>query len=399
VSRSQRRNDAITVGLLWHSVSSLNLGIGALTVSHLALLGEIAEREGLKLRFRAMGWQTHQPVYITRPDLEVFDFRAISLFDPWGLRAAVRGCDLVLDVSAGDSFSDIYGARRFLFNVLAKAVVIGARRPLIMSPQTIGPFQRSWARALALALIRRARSVVTRDRLTTAYLREQGISDNLVESTDLAFRLPFAPPMPRDGGPVRIGLNVSALLFYGGYTGGNMFSLAVDYARMVRALIARLRALPDVEVHLVGHVIGDARYFSVENDLAVSQMLAEEFPGLVVAPMFNGPSEAKGYIASMDFFIGSRMHSCIAAFSSGVPVLPIAYSRKFAGVFGSLGYDILADCETETEVAIVDKAIDAFNRRAELKELIARACVAADERLEAYENVLRQCLAEVSQSR
>ena len=54
--------------------------------------------------------------------------------------------------------------------------------------------------------------------------------------------------------------------------------------------------------------------------------------------------EAKSHISGMDFFIGSRMHACIAAYSSGVPVFPLGYSRKFTGLFAEkLGYGRGAD--------------------------------------------------------
>lgn len=33
------------------------------------------------------------------------------------------------------------------------------------------------------------------------------------------------------------------------------------------------------------------------------------------------------------------MHATIGAFSSGVPVIPTSYSRKFEGLYGSLGYN------------------------------------------------------------
>ena len=45
----------------------------------------------------------------------------------------------------------------------------------------------------------------------------------------------------------------------------------------------------------------------------------------------------KGVIGQCDFFIGSRMHACIAALSQGVPCVGVAYSMKFAGVFESVG--------------------------------------------------------------
>ena len=52
---------------------------------------------------------------------------------------------------------------------------------------------------------------------------------------------------------------------------------------------------------------------------------------------FYDQSELKGIISLCDFFIGSRMHSCIAALSQGIPTVGIAYSKKFIGVFESAG--------------------------------------------------------------
>jgi polysaccharide pyruvyl transferase WcaK-like protein len=50
-----------------------------------------------------------------------------------------------------------------------------------------------------------------------------------------------------------------------------------------------------------------------------------------------GACELKGIIGKCEFFIGSRMHACIAAISQGVPTVAVAYSRKFTGVFDSVG--------------------------------------------------------------
>jgi polysaccharide pyruvyl transferase WcaK-like protein len=47
--------------------------------------------------------------------------------------------------------------------------------------------------------------------------------------------------------------------------------------------------------------------------------------------------QLKGIVARCGFFVGSRMHSCIAALSQGVPCVGVAYSMKFRGVFESVG--------------------------------------------------------------
>jgi len=49
------------------------------------------------------------------------------------------------------------------------------------------------------------------------------------------------------------------------------------------------------------------------------------------------PSEIKYIIGSCDFFIGARMHACIAALSQGIPAVAIAYSDKFTGVMQTVG--------------------------------------------------------------
>ena len=51
---------------------------------------------------------------------------------------------------------------------------------------------------------------------------------------------------------------------------------------------------------------------------------------------FNS-SQIKYVISKLDWFCGTRMHSTIAALSSGVPAATIAYSDKAKGVFESCG--------------------------------------------------------------
>ena len=241
-------------------------------------------------------------------------------------------------------------------------------------------------------LMRRARNVVSRDGLTTDFLRQFHLGSKVVEATDVAFRLPYDVQPSRPKTPVLFGFNVSGLLFNGGYTRDNMFALAADYPAFVRSLLRHFSALSGCQVHLIGHVNSDAT--PVEDDYRVAEQLATEFPGTVVAPRFASPSQAKSYIAGMDFFCGSRMHACIAAFSSGVPVLPVAYSRKFEGLFTSLGYTELADCKTQSADEILQTVVDAFGRRKALKVGVERGRKIAEAKLAAYETVLRQCLLE-----
>lgn len=389
-------SDILTIGLLGHSANSDNLGVGALTVAQIAIVEAAARRLGLPVRFIIFGWRDPRPPYVSGANIEILAFRARELLKPSGMYRHLRRCDLVLDIGAGDSFADIYGAMRFMKILVPKLLTVAAGRPLILSPQTMGPFKRWWTRRLALHALARAREVFTRDTLSTRFLGEIGFRGTVKESTDVALRLPFAAPAAREPGRVRVGINVSGLLFNGGYTRGNMFGLAADYPALMRALIGDMQAR-GAEVHLVGHVISVNHV--VEDDYRVSETLAAEFPGTVLAPCFSSPSEAKHYIATLDFFMGARMHACIAAFSSGVPVVPMAYSRKFAGLFGTLGYDVTVDCRTETAEAIREKVAAGFDQRAALRARIADCVAEGERRLARYDAALDRCLAETAAGR
>jgi polysaccharide pyruvyl transferase WcaK-like protein len=76
-----------------------------------------------------------------------------------------------------------------------------------------------------------------------------------------------------------------------------------------------------------------------------------------------------------------------------VPVVPIAYSRKFAGLFGSLGYDETLDCQTLPAGEIETRVVAAFERRATLAAETAAARERGLAKLAPYEDSLAGLIA------
>jgi polysaccharide pyruvyl transferase WcaK-like protein len=318
------------------------------------------------------------------------------MLNPFGYFRELLHQDLVIDIGAGDSFADIYGSRRLTRMFVLKYLAHLAFRPLVLAPQTVGPFTRPVSTFLARLSMRLCALVATRDRLSTEAARKMGYSGPIIEASDVALRLPYDPPPVRpSGGPVRVGINVSGLLMGSGYTGQNEFGLTMDYPGLIRDLVCHFQARPGVEVHLVPHVIVPEGRMAAEDDYRASAALAAEFPGVVLAPAFETPSQAKSYISGLDFFMGARMHACIAAFSSGVPVVPMAYSRKFAGLFGSIGYDRTVDCTRETSATILAKIAAAYDDRAILSTEAAAALTIGLERLGSYEAGLKALMGRI----
>lgn len=386
----------LTIALIFHSARNANLGVGALTVSEVEIIRRIAAARGITIHIDVIDSIAKGPICVSGPDVTVRETRILRR--PLQVFGIIRRADLVIDIGAGDSFADIYGSGRLIRLFIMKYMAHLARRPLVLAPQTFGPFVKRLSRFFAVQSIKRAAIVATRDRLSTDCARNLGYKGPVIEASDVALRLPYTAPAPRVAGmPVRVGLNVSGLLMAGGYDGRNMFGLKMNYPALMREIIGRFLAHPDgCELHLVPHVILPG---GMEDDYSASVNLAKEFPGVQVAPAFATPSQAKSYIAGLDFFAGARMHACIAAFSSGVPVVPMAYSRKFAGLFGSLGYGRTVDCTTESSDVIISQIFVAYEGRAELAEEIKVALDHGLEKLGAYETALGDLMSRLAARR
>lgn len=283
-----------------------------------------------------------------------------------------KNADFIFDIGQGDSFADIYGKERFDGIDHIHKLAMKMKKPYCLLPQTIGPFKDEAIRMQANKSLRNSSLVMARDRQSYDYvIKNVPEQKNVDEYTDVAFFLPYHK-REFEKNFIHVGLNVSALLWNGGYTRNNQFGLKVDYQHLVRSVIDYFLSLKNVKVHLIPHVVLGEH--DIENDYEVSCELYYMYNnlGLVLSDFFLGPIEAKNYISGMDFFMGARMHSTIGAFSSCVPVVPMAYSRKFNGLFiDTLDYPHMVDMKAESEERILQAIRESFEQRNALKEKIA----------------------------
>lgn len=310
--------------------------------------------------------------------------------------------DGVADITGGDSFTDLYGTRRFIQGGLIKCLWMLYGKPVYFLPQTYGPFQRGWVRRAAGFLLRRAAAVYCRDRRGFHEVRKMlsfnpSAASKVAYVPDVAFVLDAEPVQDsltqsieqcRREGMTVAGLNVSGLLYHGGYTQKNMFALKADYPSLVRqiasAFISRNCALV-----LIPHVFPPSRTYRVESDTEACRKTAEavgkEHPGarLFVADGSYSHNQLKYLIGMCDFFVGSRMHSCIAALSQCVPAVGIAYSHKFAGVFESAGQGAnVIDAKTMTNDEIVRQVCSIFQDRLRQREILEDIIPAVQRQIE-----------------
>jgi colanic acid/amylovoran biosynthesis protein len=291
------------------------------------------------------------------------------------IRAIVEA-DFVGDIRGGDSFSDIYGAKDFCLGSLPVLSVILIRGGIHLLPQTYGPFSSAPARRLARYILLRAQSIWCRDRVSLDEVsRLTGGRRQGVQCPDVAFALAsnrpnspaIDPPLHVGDSATLIGLNVSGILYNEGSTWSNIFGLRLDYRTFVKRLAQQLLLDESNRIMLVPHTF--APEGTAQSDPAACRDLMRQLPPtlrsrvhLVTAEYDQ--HEIKGIIGMCDFFIGARMHACIAALSQGIPTVAVAYSRKFAGVFETVGAENwVIDGRTQSVQEALDRALELFSQR------------------------------------
>lgn len=368
-------------------INNGNRGCVALSITSMYIIDKIFRNAGVNYRLYLTDSAVETKTLFTyeADGIRPLSFNPITRF-PLGAKSLVnnvlrtkrfgvksfKDADFILDIGQGDSFADIYGKGRFnLIDDIHRAARL-LNKPYCLLPQTIGPFKDETIRKKAVKSIEKATLVMVRDKQSLDYVREIAPNQKSVhEYIDVAFFMPYKK-LEFAKSSIHVGLNISGLLWHGGYTKNNQFEIKCDYQYIIRTIIDYFLSNPNVTLHLIGHVVGNSRY--IENDYAVNYDLWMEYgrnPRLVLAPLALTPIDVKGYIAGMDFFMGARMHATIGAFSAGVPVVPFAYSRKFNGLFiDTLQYSYLADLKTASETDVLDIVKDSFNKRDELKSII-----------------------------
>lgn len=397
------------VGLLGATLGTGNLGVDALGASTVQGLVSVAPdvevayqswvHEPVDVRF---GARVHrcEPLVVRRrgtmrrPD-GVAQLRRLAKWREGiggGLAGSLAGlsrawtgltaCDVVLDLSAGDSFADIYGEEVFWYQSQLKLLCLDLGIPLILMPQTIGPFRSDAARRVAAEVLSRSTMVCCRE--TVGLEEVQSLCGGsapcrVVESPDLAFLLDPSPTelpaaaeshVKSEAGPL-IAINVSGLL----YSGRRSFGLAANHRDVAMGLVRWALRQADARVLLVPHVLprpkaaapagptSDCTDNRACEDL-IGRLTPAERGRVDLLAGADHPGKAKQAMSRCDFFVGARMHAFIGATSQLTPGALLAYSKKAAGTTRTIGMEeAVVDLRTLDAEAVVAEVEKRYHRR------------------------------------
>lgn len=388
------------VGLLTADLNGGNMGCNALCYSAILLLEDAARQINVSLKYiifedfpkevlarypnlARTQIQIVPPALTLKSKIKKILQRQTHAIS--GFNRSFNSCDLFFEIAGGDSFSDIYGIERPAQFAQYHNRAAKKKKPLIFLPQTIGPFSSSKARKIASTSLSYASHVFARDPISCNKAMEFTTSDKVTKTIDMACFMDYVP-LAKSDHKIRIGINPSGLLWHGGYTGDNQFSLKMNYPELISRIIELLHD-NKCEVVLVPHDLHGPDY-SIGDDYFVCKQLQHKYPFCEVAPFFYTPVEAKSYISGLNLLIGSRMHCCIAAYSSGVPIYPLAYSRKFRGLFKEeLNYPYVAELTSEDADQVIRGLQKVLDKLADIQaempgrldRLVSYRCTLIDE--------------------
>ena len=374
-------------GLMGLSLKDANKGCEALTFTFLKILLNIYKKEELEI----ICITKRDQLGLIRKNFPELNIRC-SIFNIYSIKSwistynVICTCDAVFDGSYGDGFTGIYGFQRNVVQIMRKQIVYWAHRPLFLLPQTYGhykPLLVNWSEWI----INNSALAYARD--DTAKL----IKGNHVKTTaDMAFLLPYEKnKFEISHSYVNIGINVSSLLW--DKNTNKQFGLTVDYQKFYYDLISYLVGIGGCHIHLIAHVVDKDHFEAPENDYRICCELKEKYGNdVVLAPAFEDAISAKSYIANMDFFLGSRMHSTIAAFSSRVVTIPFSYCHKFEALYFNLQYPYVIPATKKTTDEALSMFKEWFNNPQPLKDQAAKSLSLALKRLDSFQLNLREVL-------
>lgn len=294
----------------------------------------------------------------------------------------------------GDTYALDWGIPKLYTDL--NDVVTKSGKPLIIWAASIGPFDSKpkYEKAI-MEKLKNVDGLFVREPNTIQYLKDNGITDNVYHVGDPAFVMDPIKPAEEIASIIEedsIGINLSALMarFIPEVNNRN------EWIDLGAKLISQIYDKFERNIYLIPHV---TRPVPTDNDhIFLNEILSKidtSTKEVHLLPPDLSAAESKWVIGKMAIFMGSRMHSNIAALSSCVPTLSLAYSIKARGInidiFGTDEYclqpgninienvlnitdDLLnneQDIRTKLETEIPSVQQRAYNAGKYLKEIIS----------------------------
>ncbi len=215
-----------------------------------------------------------------------------------------------------------------------------AEKPVYLFPQSIGPFARTWERALVKYVLNRARIVMTREPISLHQLEMCGVeAEKCRLLPDPAFA--FAGVSEEEAEVwfrdhdilLNIGVPHLGMTVIDWAAQSPSFNQQTEYEGACAAAIRHFVVQYGGRAILFPQVWGP---LESQDDRIPARRVADRLLDLGEAVVCIqepvAPDLLRTIYKHMDLFIGTRMHSNIFALSAGVPIIGIGYQPKTEGI-------------------------------------------------------------------
>ena len=248
----------------------------------------------------------------------------------------IHEADLICSVGGGYLYSSAkgplgVGLLNMLFHMwLAKKF----KKKLICFPQSVGPINYSLDRVLIKKILSSADLFISREDLTTKYLKDELDLQNVIEYPDIAFLLKGTNSYSIDSNfnGKKIGITVLNWSFADRNSNPELIK---NYIKKITHALDAISQKFNIKVFIFVQV----DVSSGDSDYEISKSLKKNLEYLSIQSeviRFPGNTNPKNIIATygeMDAFIGSRMHSAIFSLDAKIPTIALAYQPKTLGTF------------------------------------------------------------------
>ena len=288
---------------------------------------------------------------------------------------ALKNSDLVVDLS-GDMLTEDYGPHVAYSHFLPIMTALAMDKPVILCAQSIGPF--TLMKHLARYVLGRAALITAREPVTVEYLREIGVQNsNIVLTTDMAFLLEPAKDETVDDVFSREGIDLAGRqtlgisfgnLVHSHYRKRNPHAAGSMFPELIAGVLDTISERYGLQILFVPHVTGPRA--SADDRVFAEKICSHMQTNAVAIKGDYTPDILKGIISRCRFYMGARMHANIAAMSSGIPTLAIAYSHKTIGIMELLDQDeYVCDIATLNEETV----LECFGKLHSMRDTVAVA--------------------------
>ena len=238
-------------------------------------------------------------------------------------------------------------------------------RPVVMLPNSVGPFRTWVGRFLSKIALNSCASIIIRDPISYDIVRSIGVKPRRFLTSDMA--LLFRPKTKK-------AQEIADHPVIGVCPG--VYSLSISVQQIKRYIAEHAKAL-DAAIEKHGfHVVFLPHYISgfAYDDFEISKLILHNMKnkGRARILKIDDLGEFKLLINQMDLLISSKMHPAVLAVSGYVPSIAVVYDHKQTGFFKDLGMlEYTVSLQEASKSGILSRIDKAWLEREKIKRMLS----------------------------